>query len=49
MIYRLLSPGKLGYTCEAASFQEAMKTKKSLNTADVGSTDLKPLLALRTS
>ncbi|MCL4502010.1 MAG: DUF4387 family protein [Deltaproteobacteria bacterium] len=42
MIYRILSPGKLGYTCEAASFQEAMKTKIDLIAADVGSIDPGP-------
>jgi len=40
--YRILSPGKLGYTCEAASFHEAMKTKIDLIAADVGSIDPGP-------
>jgi hypothetical protein len=42
MTYRILSPGKLGYTCEAASFQEAMKTKIDVIAADVGSIDPGP-------
>jgi hypothetical protein len=42
MTYRILAPGKLGYTCEAASFQEAMKTKIDLIAADVGSVDPGP-------
>jgi hypothetical protein len=42
MTYRILSPGKLGYTCEAVSFQEAMKTKIDLIAADVGSIDPGP-------
>ncbi len=36
------SPGKLGYACEAASFQEAMKTKIDVIAADVGSIDPGP-------
>lgn len=42
MTYRILAPGKLGYTCEPASFQEAMKTKIDLIAADVGSIDPGP-------
>jgi len=42
MTYRILAPGKLGYTCEAASFQEAMKTKIDIIAADVGSIDPGP-------
>ena len=42
MTYRILSPGKLGYTCEAASFQEAMQTKIDVIAADVGSIDPGP-------
>jgi hypothetical protein len=42
MTYRILSPGKLGYTCEAASFQEAMNTKIDVIAADVGSIDPGP-------
>jgi len=42
MTYRIFSPGKLGYTCEAASFQEAMQTKIDLIAADVGSIDPGP-------
>lgn len=42
MSYRILAPGKLGYTCESASFQEAMKNKIDLIAADVGSIDPGP-------
>ena len=42
MTYRILSPGKLGYTCEAASFQEAMNSKIDVIAADVGSIDPGP-------